>query len=305
MESWNLDVERQLGANSVAEIAYAGSRGIHLMFCYNANEIQPGPGSQASRRLIQPLGNVNTILECDPRNMSNFHSLQAKLTKRISRGLQLLASYTFGKSLDYGGSAASGGGAVGNPQTVTNLRAGYGPSGFDVKHRFVGSWVYELPFGSGKRWLNGEAVSRLIGGWQVAGITALSTGRPYSVTLNQGVNNGAPSWPNRTCDGNLPNPDPALWFNTQCFVAPPAYTYGNVGRGVLYGPSTVDWDLSLVKNTVIRERLRAQIRLDAFNAFNTPNFGFPNAAIGSPSAGRITSTINDNRDLQLALRLEF
>ena len=305
MESWNLDVERQLGANSVAEIAYAGSRGIHLMFCYNANEIQPGPASQASRRLIQPLGNVNTILECDPRNMSNFHSLQAKLTKRISRGLQLLASYTFGKSLDYGGSAASGGGAVGNPQTVTNLRAGYGPSGFDVKHRFVGSWVYELPFGSGKRWLNGEAVSRLIGGWQVAGITALSTGRPYSVTLNQGVNNGAPSWPNRTCNGTLSNPDPALWFNTQCFVAPPAYTYGNVGRGVLYGPSTVDWDLSLVKNTVIRERLRAQIRLDAFNAFNTPNLGFPNAAIGSPLAGRITSTINDNRDLQLALRLEF
>src|SRR5437588_208672 len=142
---------------------------------------------------------------------------------------------------------------------------------------------------------------------QMAGITTLSTGRPYSVTLNQGVNNGAPSWPNRICDGNLSNPDPALWFNTQCFVAPPppGNTYGNVARGVLYGPSTVDWDLSLVKNTVIRERLRAQIRLDAFNAFNTPNFGFPNAAIGSPLAGRITSTINDNRDLQLALRLEF
>jgi len=305
MESWNFDVERQLGANTVGEIAYAGSRGIHLMFCYNANEIQPGAGSQASRRLFQPLSNVNTILECDPRNMSNFHSLQAKLTRRISRGLQFLGSYTFGKSLDYGGSAASGGGAVGNPQTVTNLRAGYGPSGFDVKHRFVGSWVYELPFGSGKRWLNGESVSRLIGGWQVAGITTLSTGRPYSVTLNQGVNNGAPSWPNRICDGNLSNPDPALWFNTQCFVAPAANTYGNVARGVLYGPGTVDWDLSLVKNTTIRERLRAQIRLDAFNAFNTPNFGFPNAAIGSPTAGRITSTINDNRDLQLALRLEF
>src|SRR5262249_34855834 len=80
MESWNLDVERQLGANTVAEIAYAGSRGIHLMFCYNANEVQPGSGSQASRRLIQPLLNVSSILECDPRNMSNFHSLQAKLT---------------------------------------------------------------------------------------------------------------------------------------------------------------------------------------------------------------------------------
>jgi outer membrane receptor protein involved in Fe transport len=305
MESWNLDVERQLGTNTVAEIAYAGSRGIHLMFCYNANEVQPGPGLPAPRRLIQGLSNVSTITQCDPRNMSNFHSLQGKLTKRMSNGLQFLAGYTFSKSLDYGGSAASGGGAAGNPQTITNLRAGYGPSGYDVKHRFVGSWVYELPLGSGKQWLKEGFISRLLGGWQLAGITTLSTGRPFSLTLNQGVNNGAPSWPDRVCSGNLANPDPAMWFNTQCFVPPPNNTYGNVGRGVLYGPGTVNWDLSLVKNTVIRERLRAQIRLDAFNAFNTPNFGFPNAAIRGPIAGQITSTINDNRDLQLALRLEF
>jgi hypothetical protein len=305
MESWNLDVERQLGANTVAEVAYAGSRGIHLMFCYNPNEVQPGLGNPGPRRLIQPLSNVSSILQCDPRNMSNFHSLQAKLTKRMSSGLQFLASYTFGKSLDYGGSAASGGGAVGNPQTVTNLKAGYGASGFDVKHRFVGSWIYELPLGSGKKWLNGALTSRLFGGWQLAGITTLSTGRPFSLSLNSGVNNGAPSWPNRICDGKLSNPDPAKWFDKQCFVAPPANTYGNVARGVLYGPSTVNWDLSLVKNTVIREQLRVQIRFDAFNAFNTPNFGFPNTAIGAPTAGQITSTINDNRDLQLALRLEF
>jgi len=309
MESWNLDVERQLNASTLAEIAYAGSRGIHLMYCYNANEVQPGPASkpQASRRLIPALSHVSTILQCDPRNMSNFHSLQGKLTKRMSNGLQFLASYTFSKSLDYGGSAASGGGAVGNPQTVTNLRAGYGPSGFDVKHRFVGSWVYELPLGPGKQWLKEGFLSRLVGGWQLAGITTLSTGRPFSVTLNQGVNNGAPSWPNRVCGGKLANADPAMWFDTQCFVPPPpdTFVYGNVGRGILSGPATVNWDLSMVKNTAIRERLRVQIRLDAFNAFNTPNFGFPNTAIGFSGAGRITSTINDNRDLQLALKLEF
>ena len=305
MESWNLDVERQLGASALAEIAYAGSRGIHLMFCYNPNEVQPGLGSLASRRLIQPLKDVSTITQCDPRNMSNFHSLQGKLTKRMSKGLQFLMSYTFSKSLDYGGSAASGGGAVGNPQTVTNLRAGYGPSGFDVKHRFVGSWVYELPVGPGKPWLKSGFLSLLLGGWQLAGIATLSTGRPFSVTLNQGVNNGAPSWPNRICGGNLPSPDPALWFNIACFTNPPANTYGNVGRGVLYGPGTLNWDLSMIKNTSLRESLRLQLRLDAFNAFNTPNFGFPNAAIGSPTAGQITSTVNDNRDLQLSLRLEF
>jgi hypothetical protein len=306
-ESWSVNVERQIGSGAVAEIAYAGSRGIHLMYCYNANEVQPGADiSLSNRRLIQQLKDVNTILECDPRNISNFHSLQGKLTKRLSKGLQFLASYTFGKSLDYGGSAASGGGAVGNPQTVTNLRAGYGPSGFDVKHRFVGSWVYELPFGQGKQWLNQGFTSRVFGSWQLAGITTLSTGRPFSVSLNQGVNNGAPSWPNRICSGELANPDPAMWFNTDCFIAPPKYTYGNVGRGILYGPGIVNFDLSLVKNTAIRERLRVQLRLDAFNAFNTPNFGFPNTAIGAIGAvGKITSIINDNRDMQLALRLEF
>lgn len=305
-ESWNLDVERQIGSSTVAEIAYAGSRGIHLMYCYNANELQPGAESQPSRRLIQPLSHVANILQCDPRNMSNYHSLQGKLTKRLSKGLQFLASYTFSKSLDYGGSAASSGGAVGNPQTVTNLRAGYGPSGFDVKHRFVGSWVYELPFGKGKQWLNGEFTSRVLGGWQLAGITTLSTGRPFSVTLDQGVNNGATSWPNRICRGNLANPDPAKWFNDKCFVPPqPGNVYGNVGRGILYGPGTVNFDLSLVKNTSISERLRVQLRLDAFNAFNTPNFGFPSTAIGASTVGAITTTINDNRDLQLALRFEF
>ena len=138
METWNLDIEKQLGSSAMAEIAYAGSRGIHLTYIYNPNEVQPGTGSTTSRRLIQPLNNISTWAQGDERNMSNYHSLQVKVTKRYQHGLSALLSYTYSKSLDYGGSAASGGGAVGNPQTVTNLRAGYGLSGFDQEHRFVG-----------------------------------------------------------------------------------------------------------------------------------------------------------------------
>ncbi len=304
-ESWNLDVERQITPSLVGEVAYAGSSGVHLVICYNPNEVQPGTGSQASRRIFQALNNASNIVQCDPRNSSIYHSLQTKLSKRFSEGLQFLVSYTYGKVLDYGGSAASGGGAVGNPQTVTNFRAGRGPAGFDVKHRAVVSYLYELPFGSGKRWMSGGALSAAFSGWQISGITALTTGRPFTVFLNTGVNNGAPSWPNRIGSGKLDNPDPALWFKTSDFVAPLANTYGNSARGVLYAPGNVNFDTSLVKDTRIKERLKLRFQFDAFNLFNTPAFGFPNANIGSATAGKITSTLGDNRDLQFALKFEF
>ena len=311
MESWNIDVERQVTSSAMLEVAYAGSRGIHLTYIYNPNEVQPGTpgvnsaGSLASRRLIQPLNNISTWAQGDERNMSNYHSLQAKFTKRYAYGLTSLLSYTYSRSLDYGGSAASGGGYVGNPQTVTNLKAGYGPSGFDQMHRFVGSVTYELPFGPGKTWLKNGIASHVIGGWELDGIITFASGLPFTVTLNSGVNFGAPSWPNRIASGTLSNPQPNAWFDTAAFVAPPPNTYGNSARGVLYGPTTSNWDLSAQRKFKLLERLSLNLRLDAFNAFNTPNFADPNSAIGSPIAGVITGTINDNRDLQASATIVF
>ena len=311
MESWNFDIERQVTGSAMLEVAYAGSHAVHLTYAYNPNEIEPGvPGvngavSQNLRRLIQPLNNISTWAQLDERNMSNYHSLQVKLTKRYAYGLTALLSYTFSRSLDYGGSAASGGGAVGNPQTVTNLKAGYGPSGFDQMHRFVGSFTYELPFGRGRKFVQSGIASSIVGGWEFDGIVTLASGLPFTVTLNNGVNFGAPSWPNRIASGTLSNPGPAMWFNTAAFVAPPFNTYGNSARGVLYGPGTSNWDLSIQRQFRIIERLNMRLRMDAFNAFNTPNFGEPNSAIGSATAGVITSTVLDNRDLQASATFVF
>ncbi len=311
MESWNFDIERQVGQSALLEVAYAGSRGIHLTYCYNPDEVQPGTpgvnaaGSVQSRRLIQPLNNISTWAQCDERNMSNYHSLQTKFTKRYSYGMTALLSYTWSRSMDYGGSAASGGASVGNPQTVTNLKAGYGLSGFDQMHRFVGSVTYELPFGPGKPWLSHGITSRIIGGWELDGIVTFASGFPFTVFLNSGVNFGAPSWPNRIGPGTLSNPQPNLWFNTADFAAPPPNTYGNSARGVLYGPATANWDLSAQRKFKLLERLSLNFRLDAFNAFNTPNFANPNANIGAGTAGQITGTINDNRDLQASATIVF
>jgi len=305
-EQWHLGIDRRLFSSMAIELTYAGSAGKHLIFCYNPNEVQPGLGSQESRRLIQPLNRLSNMLQCDPRNRSTYHSGQIKLTHRFTNGLQFLGSYTYGKALDYGGSAASGGGAVGNPQTVTNLDAGHGPAGFDVRHRAVVSWVWELPFGHGRQWLsNGGVLGAIAGGWQLAGIATMTTGRPFTVFMQTGVNNGAPSWPNRTGSGKIDNPTVDLWYNPADFVAPPANTYGDSGRGILYAPGHVNFDTSLSKRFTISGETNIEFRWDAFNLFNHPGFGFPNQNFDSPTAGRITSTIVDNRSMQFSLKLNF
>jgi hypothetical protein len=304
MQTWNLDVERQLGAG-LLEVAYAGSRTIHITFLYNPNEVQPGPGSLASRRLIQPLNNISTWAQEDEINASNYNALQLKYTQRYSHGLTALVSYTYSKSLDYGGSAASGGYAAGNPQTITCLKCGYGASGFDQKHRFVTSAAYELPFGPGKPYVQHGWASWLAGGWEVDGIVTVGTGNPFSVSLATGVNNGAPSWPNRIRSGKLSNPKQWHWFDTTAFVPPPPNTYGNVARSVLYGPGIANFDLSLQRTIKIHEAMALQLRGDAFNAFNHPNFLTPNTSIGSANAGVISGTNLDNRDMQLSAKFVF
>jgi hypothetical protein len=306
-EQWHLGIDRQLFSSMLLELEYAGSASKHMVLCYNPNEVQPGPGSQDSRRLLRAIPNVNNMLQCDPRNRSTYHAGTLKLQKRFSDGLQFLVSYTYGKSLDYGGSAASGGGEVGNGQTITNMDAWHGPSGFDVRHRAVISYVYELPFGRDRRWMSesGGLLQGVVGGWQLSGITTLTTGRPFTVLLQTGVNNGAPSWPNRIGSGKLDDPTVDLWFNPADFVAPPQNTYGDSGRGILYGPGHVNFDASLSKRFAIAGGANAEVRWDAFNVFNHPGFGFPNRSIGNPSAGRISTTIVDNRSMQFALKVTF
>ena len=324
MQTYTFGIEHQT-LGGLVEVAYAGSHNVHLTYAYNPNEvglIQPGgPTSTTVRRLIQPLNNISNWVQEDPINASNYNSIQTKYTKRYSRGLTALISYVYGKSLDYGGSAASGGGSSGNPQTVTNLRAGYGTSGFDQKHRLVSSITYELPFGGGKPFLNSGFASHLLGGFEVDAITTYSSGVPFTVTLNNGVNSGSPSWPNRIGSlGKIDHGTPTRFFNatlcpagatslldgTPCaFQTPAPNTYGNSARSVLYGPTTKDWDLSLQRKFKLYENKSLNIKVDAFNAFNTPNFATPNASLGSSTAGRINGTVNDNRDLQASATLYF
>jgi hypothetical protein len=323
-ETWDFNIEHQLSNSMLAEIAYAGSRGIHLMYCYNPQEVQPGTGPSNSRVTIPQIASFRNILECDPRNSSNYHGMQAKLTKRLSGGLQFLASYTWSKSLDYGGTAASGGGAVGGPQTITNLKAGYGPSGFDVTHRFVGSWVWDLPFGRNRRYLSSGPLSYILGDWELGGIASIQTGTPFTVVLAGSCPNGASScWPDLVGSPDLPNRTYSNWFNPTAFIEPckgpefqgatcssPAFRYGNAGRGILRNPGMFNFDLYAQRNFVVTEHSNLQLRLEAFNALNHPILGFQgqvgiNGANPAKSNVAITSVNGDNRDLEAAIKFVF
>ena len=304
-QSYGVNIERALTNTIVLEVGYAGSRGIHIPVFYNINEVLPGAGTIASRRSIQSLSNIPNINIAQFRNSSSYNGLLVKANKRFADGSNFLFSYTFSKSLDYGSSPASGGGSVGNPQTYTNIKAGRGPSGYDARHRAVFSTVYESPFGKGRKYLTSGIGAWILGGWQTTGIITATTGRPFTVFLQNGVNNGAPSWPNRSASGKLDNPTTDRWFDTSAFVAPAPNTYGNASRGALYAPGNFNVDGSLSKSFNLTERVTLQFRFEAYNLFNTPYFGFPNANIGNPNAGIIRSTIADNRSLQGALKLQF
>ena len=325
-QSYNLDIERQFGSNLVLEVAYAGGRSVHLLYCENPQEVEPGPSSVpvANRITIPGIASLRNITYCLDRNYSNYSGLNTKLTKRMSHGLSSLTSYSWSKTLDDGGSAASTGSYSGNPQTITNFAAGYGPSGFNIPQRFVESWIWNLPAGPGRALLNnGGPLAYALGGWELDGIATIQSGFPFTVdNMSACPNNASACWPDLVGSPKAMHQTYSNWYNPAAFAVPSqvavsstgacstaAYRYGSAGRGILRGPQTVNFDLSAAKNFAIKERATLQFRLDAFDSLNHPPMGIPNRTINvnapSQSSTKITSTTGDNRDLQGSLKLSF
>jgi hypothetical protein len=215
-------------------------------------------------------------------------------------------SYTFGKSIDEGSGTASGSDASGGAQNSRNQFAGErGRSDFDVHHRVVFSPVWALPFGTA----GGTISSKLISGWQVSGILTVQTGRPFTASEsgNISLTSQNSDRPNAVYGCN-PNDGPKTvnqWMNTACFTLPTTGTFGNAGRNILTGPGLVTLDAALARVFKITERMRLQFRGEAFNAANHPNFQQASGTQNSPSFGKITATLVDNREIQFALKLIF
>jgi hypothetical protein len=298
VEQWNVNIQRQLAGDFVAQIGYTGSGAHKLLFPTNQNQAVPGTGAVNSRRPYQGVGNITYYA---PLINSTYNALVTKLERRFAKGLSLLASYTFGHSLDGQGNEHDTNDP--SPQNVHNLAAEKGSSNFDARQRIVLSGFYQLPFGKSK-----GAASYLVRNWQLSGIFSAQTGQPFTATLSTDPSStGTTAHPNRIADGNLPTGQrgPKHWFDTTAFVAPTCICFGNSGRDILQGPGFMDLDLSIMRDFNFGDRFRLQFRAESFNLMNHPNFGIPNSAIGNPAVGTITSVINPERQNQLALKLFF
>lgn len=308
-QQWNVTLGRQIRDYSV-EVAYVGNKANKLMANRNINQPAPGPGSVNSRRIFPGWASI-TFQE--PRGNSIYHGLQTKVEKRLSLGHLFLLSYTWAKALDDSDSTQlSTAGGTGNLQDQRNFRAERSRSFQDVRHRLVLSYLWELPFGRSRAIGGGVGPgwNRLIGGWQINGITAYQSGRPFTVSSpfdhsNTGSSNIRPDATGISPD--LPSEARSVqrWLNPAAFRLPEGFAFGNTGRNVGTGPSLTNFDVSVFKDIPLDAEgtRKLQFRTEFFNIMNTPQFQIPNRTFNTPQFGTITETIADNRDIQLALRL--
>jgi hypothetical protein len=290
---YNAVLQRELSSNMSAEIGYVGSVSRDLPY---------GVGNlNLNDRLSSEVGRIEAQFA---RGRSEYHSIQAKLNRRFSGGLGLLASYTYGRGFDNGPAPFNLGRNNQAPQDPFDLDAEWGPSANDIRHSLVGSFVYELPF-----WREAVGMRGALGAWQVNGILTARSGLPFNVIRNRD-NQAAPGLrPNLVGDADLPRGDRELtrYFDTGAFSAEglgPTQP-GNAGRNILRGPGFVNLDLSIFKTLRIRGDTAAQIRVEAFNLTNTPHFSNPNADLSQGNFGAITGTIGNARIMQFAVRLFF
>ncbi len=296
-QSWSFDLERQLTPTTLLTLEYKGSLSTHLDGYVDLNTPAPGPGDLDPRRPYKGFQAINTQMSAFS---ATYQGGLVRMEKRMSSGWTFLGSYCWSKSLDQTYGVASDGGesgSVGSVQDRTNFRREKGPSGMDIRHRAVFSYVYELPIGPGKA-IAGSVrgvPARFIEGWTVSGITTFQTGPPITVrTLSDPANTGQQfQYPDVVCNPRNVSggPTPTKWFNTACFEDPTTTRYGNAGRGLVNGPGVNNWDLAMMKNTSIGESVRLQFRAELFNAFNhtqysTPGFDMQNADFGVISSAR-------------------
>jgi carboxypeptidase family protein len=324
IQQYNIGVQYELRPDVVLDVAYVGNKGTKLNGFRNLNQrevITNADGSQtAGARPYPAYGDIQWM---ENRVSSNYKSLQMRLEKRFSKGLSGMLSYTLGEAItdapDHistsGGGAGIDTGVFREPQDGNNLRAERGPAEFDVRHRFVASYIWELPFGHGRKYGNGwnRGLDLALGGWQVTGIHVLQSGFALTATLGGSsvLNLGGErrARPNLVGDPELPESERtvARWFNTDAFApafSPSPQAFGNAGVGIMRGPGLANFDFTLAKNFPISQRRYVQFRTEFFNAFNHANFGPPNIARESTGFGQIL-TAGSGRIIQFGLKFYF
>jgi len=295
VQQWNLNIQREVDRFGVISVTYAGAKGTDLPRSLDINQPNPGPNP------IAPYPNYSNILETESGGNSEYESLQVSFRRRLARGLSMLASYTFSKSIDDTSSFLPVPADQNVPQDSHNYRLERALSSFDVANVATIAFVYRIPGSS--RWTRN---------FEISGIITDEGGQPFtpylsidnSNTGNTGGNFGQDR-PNVVGNPALSNPSRQEWFDVNAFAIPPQYTFGNAGRNILWGPGLSSTDVSLRRTFIMRAESRLTGEIQAFNAFNRVNFNQPDAFADQPlTFGKIFSA-KDPRQVQFALRFAF
>jgi hypothetical protein len=307
-ESYNLAIQRALPGHFTLDVAWVGNHGVHSVVAYNLNAATVAGGGNASL----PQANVGRTAATNLffAGYSNlYNAMQVKLNRRYSTGLTLTTSYTWGRGMGFQS------GDDGGLMFYVNPRRSYARNDFDRTQTFVQSYVYDLPFGPGKKWMNHGLAGNIFGGWRVTGITTLMTGTPFNIGGGSALNTPGSGQtasqiaPYEILHGiNIGNP----WFTPTAFKAETANgVFGNIGRNAITGPGFFNLDASLIKIIHFKERYTFELRGEAFGVTNTPQFSNPGATVTNfnpdPSKntfGVITGA-GGGRTMQLGLKLNF
>ena len=345
VEQTSFGPEIQLTNDTVLAATYVGNWGRKMNRLRNYNQAHVTGFDNGCPILLYPYANLNSVTNIDTfvgvgkrctstgqhaflefatnDGNADYNSLELSLRRKMSKGLGYSLGYTFSHGLANFGDNLTAGPL---PQNAYNYGAEMSNSVLDIRSRFVGNFIWDLPFGEGKRFLSGQnAASRWLGGWQLNGIVTLQTGSPYSVTApNDGLTGPAHAvyancvgdpFAGATTDHNSYTTTGFL-INPAAFATPAPGTFGTCAPRKFHGPGIQLVDLSLFKQFKFTERWQLQFRAEFFNAFNHPNFANPNAFVTAGSFGMVSNTIapilgtdsggpGDPREIQLALKLYF
>jgi Carboxypeptidase regulatory-like domain len=329
-------LQHQIGKNGVVEIGYLGTLGLKLQQNVQVSNALPGSTTVNPRRPyvgaifapntvfpsyinVQGTSVGSTLIATLPNiAQANYHSLYVRGERRFSGGLSYLSSFTFSKAITNAPQFRNAGGATGSenspPQNSFDLSAERGLAAFNAKFRWVNSAVFDLPFGPGKHWLSQGILSPVLGGWQVAGIMSMQSGFPFTINVSgdtAGIGGGSGAIlirgnpvPGQSAELSANRRSTAEWFNGNAFIAPPAYTFGLLGRNTVVGPGLFNIDTTLSKHFRVRERYGVEIRAEAFNLFNTPNYSQLGRIINAADYGQVDSQLPP-RQLQFGAKVTF
>ncbi|MGH9345542.1 MAG: TonB-dependent receptor domain-containing protein, partial [Terriglobia bacterium] len=342
---WNFGVQRQLPSNILAEVAYVGSRGLHLTHNFagldtlNPKYLSMGTALQAKvpnpfqrfvsigalsastvteQQLLLPYPQFTGItVENETWGSSDYQSAQMKVDKRTTHGVSFLAIYTISKWMSNATAADAPIGTTDNTaiQNWYDLKAEKSLSENDIPQALIANVVAELPFGRGRRYLSGVSgpLDKIIGGWNASGILTEQKGFPLglSAPVTDGGDrpNAVPGVSPKLSSSRPISQKVAEWFNTAAFSLPPAFTFGNVSRtiGSVRSPGLHNLDFAIDKETQLFDRLHMQFRAEAFNLTNTPHFGLPNTSMSSATFGQLNTLLPSPppREIQFAVKLTF